>query len=126
MCFCSPKQSNLKCLTFLVFVSTTKHTFMFVSTKILFCLGKENNYIFLLAETKPKIFFCLGKSVCTSVISLGCNTGLVSVPFPPLLTGVWVGIILLFKWAAIGENTWTIFHGGGSKLCYKIFYIPGI
>ena len=32
------------------------------------------------------------------------NTGLVSVPFPPLLTGVWVGIIVSFKWAAIGEH----------------------
>ena len=27
-----------------------------------------------------------------------------SVPFPPLLTGVWVGIIVLFKWAAIRET----------------------
>ena len=45
------------------------------------------------------------------------NTGLVSVPFHPLLTGVWVRIVELFKWAGIGE---TIFHGqffigGGSK-----------
>ena len=52
------------------------------------------------------------------------NTGLVSVPFPPLLTGVWVGIIVLFKWAAIGETPGQLFMGGGSKLCYKIFYIP--
>ena len=52
------------------------------------------------------------------------NTGLVSVSFPPLLTGVWVGIIILFKWAAIGETPGQFFMEGGSKLCYKIFYIP--
>ena len=52
------------------------------------------------------------------------NTGLMSVPFPPLLTGLWVGIMVLFKWAAIGETPGQFFMGGGSKLCYKIFYIP--
>ena len=35
---------------------------------------------------------------------LNTNTGLVSVSFPPLLTSVWVGIVVLFKWAAIGEH----------------------
>ena len=42
------------------------------------------------------------------------NNGLMSVPFPPLLTGVWVGIIVLFKWAAIGETPGQFFMGGGS------------
>ena len=40
------------------------------------------------------------------------NTGLVSVPFPPLLTGVWVEIIVLFKWAAIVETPGQFYHGG--------------
>ena len=43
------------------------------------------------------------------------NTGLVSVPFSPLLTGVWDGIVELFKWAAIGETRGHFFMGGGSK-----------
>ena len=29
------------------------------------------------------------------------NTGLVSGPFPPLLTGVWVGIVVLYKWGEV-------------------------
>ena len=43
------------------------------------------------------------------------NIGLVSVPFSPLLTGVWVGIVEIFKWAAIGETSGQFFMGGGSK-----------
>ena len=53
------------------------------------------------------------------------NIGLVSVLFPPLLTGVRVGIVKLFK-SAIGETPGQFFMGRGSKLCYKIFDTPGI
>ena len=49
-----------------------------------------------------------------------------SVSFPPLLTGVRVGIVVLFKWAATGETPGQFFMGGGSKMCYEIFDTPGI
>ena len=39
----------------------------------------------------------------------------------PITNDKWVGIIILFKWAAIGETPGQFFMGGGSKLCYKIF-----
>ena len=56
--------------------------------------------------------FGVGVSILSMRIN---NTGLVSVPFPPLPTGVWVGIVELYKWAAIGETLGQFLMGGGSK-----------
>ena len=54
--------------------------------------------------------------------NLGCpNTGYVSVPFPPLLTGVWVRIIVLFQWAAIGETPGQFFKGEVPNCVIKYF-----
>ena len=59
------------------------------------------------------------------VILLQCydfiNTGLVSVPFPPLLNGVCFGIVELFKWAAIGETRGQLFMGEVPNSAIKYF-----
>ena len=44
-----------------------------------------------------------------------------SVPFPPLRTGVWVGIIVLFIWAAIGETPGQFFMGEVPNCVIKYF-----
>ena len=44
-----------------------------------------------------------------------------SVSLPTLPTGDWVGIVKLFKWAAIGENDGQFFMWGGPNSVINCF-----